>query len=76
MSGPIDHRKYVFCSIPLFIWRTKKKILRYCSTLFSIKRKCITTSAVVMALALIFDFSVVSQTANLEGFVRERMKGG
>lgn len=37
---------------------------------FSIKRKCTTTPAVVMALALIFDFPVVSQTANLEGFVR------
>lgn len=37
----------------------------------SINGKCNTTSAVVMVLALIFDFSVVFQTANLEGFVRE-----
>lgn len=38
---------------------------------FFIKRKCIANSGVVMALALIFDFSVISQRANLEGFVRE-----
>lgn len=74
MFGPTDRTKCAFYSIPICVSTTKTKILRYWSILSLIKMKCITTSAVVMALALIFDFSVVSQPANLEVFVRERMK--